>query len=189
MGDGSSPRLTPDLVIRRASPRDLPFAIEILEEAAAWVAAGGQDGWVPGTFRDETGTGRTVLREALDAGELFLARMDARAVGTVTLQGEDAVYWPEAVERVDARYVHRLAVRRGARGLGIGRFLLRWSEEETASEGRPFVRLDCPAGSLFHNEYYRAAGYEHRGDVTVGEFRASLFEKRVGSGRHGNPNT
>jgi len=179
MGDGPPPCLSEVLEVRRVSARDLGVAVDILEEAAAWVDARGEDGWAPGSLRDEAGHGRMVLREALDAGELFLAWMAGRAVGTVTLQPADAVYWPDAVPLADARYVHRLAVRRDASGLGIGRALLRWSEDQTAVSLRPFVRLDCPARSPFLRAYYVAAGYGYRGDVTVGGFRASLFEKAV----------
>jgi len=179
MGDGSPPGLSEALEVRRASARDLDLAVDILEEAAAWVAARGQDGWVPGSFRVEDGGGRRVLREAMEADELFLAWMSGRAVATVTLQSADTVYWPNAVDLADARYIHRLAVRRDATGLGIGRALLRWSEDQTASEGRPFVRLDCPARNSFLRAYYLAAGYRLRGDVTVGTFLASLFEKAL----------
>ncbi|TMK80263.1 MAG: hypothetical protein E6G47_07170 [Actinobacteria bacterium] len=179
MGDGSPPGLSEVLEVRPATARECELAVEILEEAAAWVAARGQDGWKPGSFRDEAGTGRTVLREALAAGELFLGWMAMRAVGTVTLQSADAVYWPDAVDLADARYVHRLAVRRNAAGLSIGKALLQWSEEATAVDGRRFVRLDCPARSPFLRAYYIAAGYGYRGDVTVGDFRASLFEKAL----------
>jgi GNAT superfamily N-acetyltransferase len=179
MGDGSPPGLSEVFAVRPASAQDLGVAVDILEEAAAWVAARGQDGWGPGTFRDEAGDGRWVLREALDAGELFLAWMAGQAVGTVTLQSADAVYWPGAVDLADARYVHRLAVSRAASGLGIGRALLGWSEDQTAESGRPFVRLDCPARSPFLRAYYLTAGYGFRGDVTVGAFRASLFEKAL----------
>ena len=65
MGDGSPPGLSEVLEVRPATAREFELAVEILEEAAAWVAARGQDGWKPGSFRDEAGTGRTVLREAL----------------------------------------------------------------------------------------------------------------------------
>src|SRR5207244_825727 len=73
MGDGPPPRLSEILEVRPASAREFELVVEILEEAAARVAARGQDGWTPGSFRDETGSGRRVLRDALDAGELFLA--------------------------------------------------------------------------------------------------------------------
>lgn len=179
MGDGPPPGVREVPEVRRASAGEFELAVEILEEAAAWVAARGQEGWKPGSFRDEAGSGRRVLRDTLDAGELFLAWTARQAVGTVTLQSADPVYWPDAVDLADARYVHRLAVRRGAKGLGLGRALLRWSEELTAASGRPFTRLDCPARNPFLRAYYLAAGYGYRGDLTVGDFRASLFEKAL----------
>lgn len=168
-----------DLAVRRASARGLEEAIEILEEAAAWVAARGEDSWTPGSFRDAEGSGRKAVRAALDAGELFLAWRGGRAVATISLQAADPLYWPASAGDGDARYVHRLAVRRDASGLGIGRFLLRWSEEQTRADGRPFVRLDCPARSPFLRGYYRDAGYAYRGDVTFADFVASLFEKAL----------
>jgi GNAT superfamily N-acetyltransferase len=179
MGDRPPPGVREVLEVRCASAGEFELAVEILEEAAAWVAARGQEGWKPGSFRDEAGSGRRVLRDTLDAGELFLAWTAGQAVGTVTLQSADAVYWPDAVDLADARYIHRLAVRGDAAGLGIGMALVRWSEGETAASGRPFVRLDCPARNPVLRDYYRGAGYQHRGDVTVADFRASLFEKAL----------
>ena len=167
------------MVVRQASPADLDAAIEILEEASEWVARRGADGWEPGSFRSPQGSGNRALREALAAGELYLAWLGNRPVATVTLQSADPIYWPEAVDRGDALYVHRLAVQRDASGSGVGRTLLRWAEEQARGRGRPFVRLDCPARSRFLRDYYHQAGFRHRGDLTVSDFHARLLEKPV----------
>jgi GNAT superfamily N-acetyltransferase len=173
---GRAPRVT--LEVRRAGPDDLGAAIDILEEASSWVASLGMDGWVPGSFRSPKGRGYRIVRENLAAGELYLAHRDGGPVATVTLQSTDPLYWPDAPQ--DALYVHRLAVRRDAAGSGVGRALLRWSEEQAIARGRVFLRLDCPSGNPDIRAFYRSAGFEHRGDLAVDAFPLSLLEKPCG---------
>jgi GNAT superfamily N-acetyltransferase len=64
-----------------------------------------------------------------------------------------------------AAYVHRLAVRRIAAGLGSR--LLDRAVGTAAAEGRQFLRLDCVASNRQLRDYYEAAGFPHRGDALV----------------------
>jgi GNAT superfamily N-acetyltransferase len=120
-----------------ASPADIDDVLEILNEAARWLASRGINQWrVDGFPRD-------LIAGDISRGEVFLARRDRRAVGTFTLQWSDEQFWPGSADA--AGYVHRIAVRREARGLGIE--LLKFAERATAATGGKLLRLDCFSGN------------------------------------------
>lgn len=158
--------------IGRAGPTDLDTVLGILEDAARWLTSRGIDQWRPGSFD------RRALADRAGRGELYLARVDGRPAGTLTLQTSDPLFWPGAPD--DARYLHKLAVRRVHAGQGLGRRLLQWAEEATAAAGKRYLRLDCMAESVALRAYYEAAGFAHRGDKYGKDWSASLYEKIVG---------
>ena len=113
---------------------------------------------------------------AIERGETWLAEVDGETVGTLVVQWDDPIFW--AGHPADAGYLHRLAVSGPGRGQGAP--LLRWAERHAAVNGKAYLRLDCVAANQPLREYYERAGYEHVGDVPVGEFMQSRYEKRVG---------
>ena len=64
-----------------------------------------------------------------------------------------------------AVYVHRMAVRRSAAGLGV--VILGWAAGVARQQGGESLRLDCVASNGRLRAYYEAAGFVHRGDATV----------------------
>ena len=169
--------LVADAAIRRATQDDLDHAASVLEDAASWVQSIGQEAWSEGTFTRPDGWGRRALEAALAIGGLFVATIDGVAVAKVSLFDVDERFWPGAPH--DALYLHKLGVRRSHAGLGIGGAIVEWTAEYARTEGKEFVRLDCPAGNPRVRAYYEAAGFVHRGDVVVGErrFHAALYER------------
>jgi ribosomal protein S18 acetylase RimI-like enzyme len=163
--------------IRSATRAELEQAADVLEDAIAWAAERRFDSWTPGTFRDPGGWGRRVLREALEAGGLFLVERSRAVVGTVSLLPSDERFWPDAPP--DGLYLHRFAVRRSASGAGVGTAALAWCEEEARRRGRRFLRLDCLSGNPGIRRYYEDAEFRHRGDAAVETIRLSLCEKDV----------
>jgi GNAT superfamily N-acetyltransferase len=160
--------------IHRASEGDLQDAIDILEEVTRWAALIGVQTWDEGTFRSEDGRGRRQLVEALGAGDLYIVRMGEDAAATVSLFERDERYWPGA--RPEALYLHKLAVRRRFAGRHLGGAVLRWARDQARSRGRRYLRLNCVRDEPWIRRYYEAAGFAHRGDVTVGDFDAALYE-------------
>ena len=102
------------------------------------------------------------VRSAVEAGETWLVVVDTRLAATITLSWQDPVW---DLEEFAAGYVHRIAVRRFAAGLGAG--LLDWAQDEALRRGRQLLRLDCVADNLPLRAYYQSAGFVHRGDVEV----------------------
>jgi ribosomal protein S18 acetylase RimI-like enzyme len=152
-----------------AGARDVDEVVEILSEAARWLLARGIDQW-PDPFPRERIAGLA------ERGELYVARLDGETVATLALLWSDPTFWGE--QPPDAGYVHSLAVRRSHAGSGLGTRLLDWAEDEVATAGRRFLRLDCKADNAGLRAYYERHGFELRGEVEVAVFTASLYERR-----------
>jgi len=142
--------------VRVATADDLAAVLGILDEAAAWLWSQGIRQW-PEYFAPQW------VLPRLEAGETWLAWSSGEAVGTFTLQWED-VAWSDHHDD-DAGYVHRLAVRRGSKGLG--RVLLGRAADLVRDEGRHFLRLDCVSANEALRAYYAGLGFEPRGEVVV----------------------
>ena len=143
--------------ISLAVPADIDDVVDTLNEAARWLASRGINQWRVDGFPPE------LIAEGISHGEVYVARRDGRAVGTFTLQWSDELFWPGASEA--AGYIHRIAVRRDARGLGDE--LLRFAERVTAATGRKLLRLDCFSGNSALCSYYERAGFVRVADVEV----------------------
>ena len=160
------------LEIREASLADLDVVMSMLEEAARWMVRHGIEGWTP----DEISRRRIV--ELIGSGEMHLAVLDGRPVGTFALQWSDRKTWGRVPD--DAGYVHGLVIERDFAGMGLGREVLRRVERMVSLAGREYLRLDCVADNEALNEYYRRAGFGYRGRAVVKELAVSLYERRVG---------
>ena len=94
--------MTEGLDVQPARLDESPLVLVLLNEAAAWLIGRGIQQWEPGQWRPER-IAASIARE-----ETYLMWADHAAVATVSLEWRDEVMWPS--ERVDAGYVHRLAV-------------------------------------------------------------------------------
>ena len=156
------------LALVPAGPGDIETVRSLLEEVSAWLLAQGVRQW-PASFADEW------FVPALEAGHTWLATREGELVATITLQWDDELVWgPRPPE---AGYVHRLAVRRGA--AGVGAELLAWAEQETRASGRALLRLDCWSENARLREYYESHGFQHRGDTVEWDWTVSRYEKQV----------
>jgi len=142
--------------LRVATADDLPAVLGVLDEAAAWLWSQGIRQW-PEYFEPQWVIPR------LEAGETWLAWSGGEAMGTFALQWVD-VAWSDHHDD-DAGYVHRLAVRRSAAGLG--RLLLDDAAALVRDAGRHYLRLDCMSTNDTLRAYYAGLGFEPRGDVVV----------------------
>ncbi len=149
--------MTTDLPVRFlvAAPGQADEVLAVLDEAAAWLQERGVEQW-PSRFEPSWVEG------AVSRGETWLVLAGGTVSGTVTLDHSDPVWdgLPGA-----ALYVHRMAVRRSASGLGT--VILDWAAGVARRQGREALRLDCVAANGRLRAYYEAAGFAHRGDVTV----------------------
>jgi GNAT superfamily N-acetyltransferase len=167
--------------ISLAVTADLDDVLDILHEAARWLASRGINQWRIDGFP------RALVAGDISRGEVYVGRRDGRAVGTFTLMWSDELFWPGVAG--DAGYIHRIAVRREARGLGVE--LLKFAERVTASTGRKLLRLDCFSGNAALCSYYERAGFVRVADIelngrddptvpgSTGHFVARQYEKSL----------
>jgi ribosomal protein S18 acetylase RimI-like enzyme len=163
-----------ELRVVQASPEDVEEVCDLLAEAAAWMRGRGIEQW-PRRFP------RTQIAESVARGETYLARLGDATAGTLALEWEDPLFWGDRPR--DAGYVHRVAVRRAFAGRGLGARLVDWAAERVVARGRRYLRLDCMAQNARLRRYYEELGFEHRGDVERGKWRASIYERPVTGAR------
>ncbi len=129
--------------------------LSVLDEVAAWLRGQGIAQW-PARFEPSWVEG------AIRRGETWLVEVDGMISATVTVDWSDRV-WSEIGD--SAAYLHRMAVRRQAAGLGS--VILARAADVARQHGRGALRLDGVASNDRLRAYYEAAGFVHRGDVTV----------------------
>lgn len=161
--------------VAEAGPDELAIAAEILDEVSAWLDSLGLAQW-PRPFPVP------LLEVDRAKGIIYLAWDGIEPVGTFALHRTDTTFWGglPAERPGHAIYVHKLAVRRGNRGLG--RALVDLAVAIGTAAGASCLRLDCMAGNPKIRRYYEELGFEHRGDIDVPAltWRASLYERRLG---------
>jgi GNAT superfamily N-acetyltransferase len=141
--------------MHQAGPGEIADVLAVLDEVAAWLGERGVRQWPP-RFEWEW------IEPAVLTGDTWLAVDDGQVLATVTLDRADGLW---ADRPAPAAYVHRLAVRRVAAGLGAR--ILDWATAAAAAEGCHYLRLDCVAANRRLRDYYEAAGFQHRGDAPV----------------------
>jgi ribosomal protein S18 acetylase RimI-like enzyme len=156
------------VTIRLATAQEVPLAAAILDEATAFVATKGYEQWpVPYPQEELRGRQRT--------DELLVYELGGEVAAVFVLQREDVPFWGERPP--DALYLHKLAVRRSFAGRGIGPEVVEWALARTREEGRSYLRLDCMRDNPHIRAYYEALGFIERGEVDIGRFVCSLYER------------
>jgi GNAT superfamily N-acetyltransferase len=138
-----------------AGPDQVDNVLGLLDEAAAWLQAQGISQW-PERFESSW------VEDAIHRGETWLVQVGRTISATVTLDWSDPV-WSDVAG--NAAYLHRMAVRRRASGLGA--VILAWAAGIACQHGRKALRLDCVASNDRLRAYYEAAGFVYRDDVAV----------------------
>jgi hypothetical protein len=144
------------LTFQRVGIERMDDVLSVLDEAARWLDARGVSQW-PTRFEAPW------VEEAIYRGETWLVEVGDATAGTVTVDWSDPL-WADASGT--AGYVHRMAVRRWAAGLGA--VLLCWAANTVRQRGVDALRLDCVKSNARLRSYYEARGFLHCGDVPVG---------------------
>ncbi len=98
---------------------------------------------------------RIVVERDLQHDTVWLVALDQRPIATASVLANDPMFWGDLCGT--AWYLHRLAIRRSA--AGIGRAVLELIEDQAVNSGMKCVRLDCGVGL---RSYYEDAGYSLR---------------------------
>ncbi len=160
------------IVIREARPENAGVVCDILAEAADWLERRGEAMWRLDEIAPEQ------VAADIAARLFFVAWCNDDAAGTLKLQLEDALFWPDLQDGA-AAYVHRLAVRRRYAGGAVSAALLLWAAGEARRLGRRVLRLDCEASRASLRAVYERFGFRHHSDRHVGPYHVARYEYPV----------
>ncbi|GHH14433.1 GNAT family N-acetyltransferase [Amycolatopsis oliviviridis] len=163
--------LTLDTTIRLANPGEEDTVLDLLAEAAAWLAGRGIHQWPPRFPRES-------VSHQIERGEaLLITRLD-RSIATGVVTEAEPDLWGETTE--PAYYVGRLAVAREAAGAGLGIRIVDWIGERAAARGKTFVRVAATRDNPALRAIYERAGFEHVADPPEARWPTSLYQRRIG---------
>ncbi|MBD3922149.1 GNAT family N-acetyltransferase [Paenibacillus sp. PR3] len=163
-------QLDKSLKIRHATHDEAPIVLELWQMSARWLNAKGIYQWRPEYFRLEQ------VVEFMDNGsDVYVAEHEGTIVGTYVLTWSDPMIWRE-LDHNDAGYIHRFAVNRDYKGLGMGTLLIHSAIEEIRRRGKKVVRLDCMAENPRLNQYYREFGFGFVRRLEFDNWAANLYE-------------
>jgi len=162
------------LTVARAQVADYDVVMTILREAADWLTAHGNPQWQH-WYMD---FGERILLDRLKHHEVYLFRLDAAPVGTLTIQWSDSEVWGERGLDGLAGYIHGMGIVRSVGGKHVGERMLAWAVETIAAKGRLIARLDAMASNEPLCRYYEARGFRRLGTALLaGNFTTQLFER------------
>lgn len=153
------------ITVTPAESHETPLVLGILDEAAEWLRTQGIEQW-PARFSSSDDWRENRITRYVAAGETFLLRAGAIAIGTFTLSAADPHYaagWPDGPET--GLYVYRMAVRRAAAGLALGDAILDWASARSAAFGYRWLRLDCHRRNPALQHYYEQRGFTRVGTL------------------------
>ncbi|MFI9454860.1 GNAT family N-acetyltransferase [Amycolatopsis sp. NPDC052450] len=162
--------LTPGITIRPARPGEEDVVLDLLAEAAAWLAGRGIRQWPPRFPRES-------VRGQIEAGEALLVIGLGKPIATCVVTEAEPELWGETTE--PAYYAGRLAVAREAAGAGLGFRIIDWVGEKAVARGKAFVRVATTRDNPALRGLYERAGFEHVADPPEAKWPTSLYEKRA----------
>ena len=157
------------LSIRQALPQDVEIVADIIREGSQWLEENDVGMW-----RDDELSWERIADD-VRAGLYFLAECDGNPAGTLRLQLEDKVFWPDIAQQ-DSAFIHRLAVRRRFAGGEVSSALLLWSIARTQSLGRRYLRLHCEASRRRLREIYERLGFRFPSTKQIGPYFVARYE-------------
>lgn len=159
-----------NLNIRKVKTFDAPVVAAILTDAVRRKLYHGDTAWGSGEFTIEE------MQRLIEKSPTYLAYQNGDAVGTVALQWEDTRVWGD--QPPVAGYIHRLAIKEGCEGQGMGEKIISWAGNEVSLQGRRLLRLDCDEKNEKLCAYYERLGFKKVGikDLSEDGYIAALYE-------------
>ena len=159
------------IVIEQAGANDVEVVSAILQESAGWLIERGEKLWDLNSLTIDK------IKDQVETGMFWLAKVDEGAAGCVRFQLSDEEYWGD-VPHADSAFIHRLAVRRKFAGQGISRILFDWAKAQARIEGREFLRLDCADRAnlrrVYENYGFEFHSFKERKPYTVARYQFKL---------------
>jgi ribosomal protein S18 acetylase RimI-like enzyme len=163
-----------ELTFNAAGEQDVPIIVDLLSDATKYKLSLGDEVWGnKGWFDHE-------VRDDMKDSTVYLIKQNNEVVATVALQWNDERNW--GPQPPVAGYMHRMAVKDGFHGQGLGAQIVVWAKQQAAEHGRQYLRLDCEAANSQLCAYYEKLGFVQIGTRPVpeyGDYVAALFEQPV----------
>ncbi|MGP6139535.1 GNAT family N-acetyltransferase [Jeotgalibaca sp. A127] len=151
----------------KATPKDLPAIMEIIDDAKALLKANGIDQWQKGYPNEQ------VLGDDIANDDLYLVQEEDGIVAVLALIfGEDPNY--KVIEKgswlTDFPYsaIHRVAVKKDKLGRGVMGRIFEVSEQMTREKGLKSLRIDTHPDNQSMQRALTKAGYQYCGHVFMG---------------------
>jgi GNAT superfamily N-acetyltransferase len=145
--------------ICRATLRDLPIVVRLIDDAAAWLRTKSTDQWRHPwpTLNDRNAR----LYEGLIRGKTWIVRDGDVVAATVTVEeAANPKVWTELEADEPAVYVNRLVVHRRYAGLQLGAALLNWAGNQAVQDyGARWIRIDVWTTNNALHAYYEGQGF------------------------------
>jgi GNAT superfamily N-acetyltransferase len=164
------------LTLRAARAEDVKQVRAILSAAAADLSARFGEGHWSGVRSTDA------LQKYLAEGDLYIAEIDAVAVGTLRLTCRKIGFYRSdwfANPKDAAGYLLDMAIDPARQRCGVGRRSLALAEDLARSRGLMAIRLDAYGGPAGAGEFYRKCGYRLAHVGTFNGVALEYFEKRV----------
>ena len=130
--------------------------MRLLDEAIAWLKKLGLDQWQGNRERQ-----RMHVETDLAAETVYVVERAGGVVATIRLdEFADTDFWRGEDEPAAALYVHRMAVARSDRGIGLGSAMLDWAADRAEAGMRTWLRLDAWQTNGALHLYYKHLGFE-----------------------------
>ncbi|MFC6009692.1 GNAT family N-acetyltransferase [Nocardia lasii] len=165
--------------LRPATLGDLPLICRLRVQRTAWLTARGSDQWTV------AGRGRPIeifagaVGRALDRGETWIAEVDGKPAGTITVNHRaDPDLW-SPWELAESVIVHFMIVDLRFAGRRVGTRMLEHAAHVAEQHRRDWVRLDAWTTNKALHAYYHREGFRLSriaGPIASGPSRA-LFER------------
>jgi GNAT superfamily N-acetyltransferase len=164
-----------DALIRPAQPGEEETVLDVLAEAAAWLAGRGIAQW-PQRFPADS------VRAQIASKEALLVEQDAQPIATFAVAEGDPDLWGTPAE--PAYYISRLAVVRRASGANLGYHIINWVAAQAVEHGLRYVRLATSKDNPALRHYYEQVGFQHVADPTDTRWPTSLYQRDARGANH-----
>lgn len=157
------------------TPASAFYVAQILNEARAYKESRGDLSWGLEEFTIDE------VQPCVQSGKTYLARQNGEFVGTAVFTWSDVRIWGREHGRDEsAGYLHRLAIKDGFRGQGIGEQIIGWAEDQVREADRDYLRLDCSSGNKRLRAFYESLGFTAFNEGRLATAQSVLYQKRVG---------
>lgn len=141
------------IITRRASRNNIPAIAELLTKAVTRKQGYGDNSWGTEAFSNDE------VADMLDSSRVYIATIDGKVVGTVSISNKDR-FWQKEAAAASAWYITRMASDESAKGQDVGGELLRQLKEDAQRQNVEYLRLDCDSQNKGLGDYYKSKGFE-----------------------------